>query len=165
MHRSFAFVSLVIAVVSSPEASSANDELALRLLGHLRISDAFESFDEPSGLALDPSGHLLWSVSDDTRMVFAINPNGQLNLERSFEIDNKNLEGIAGLSAGKLVAVEEGSNEILVFGTDSGRTLPSGNSPRWMDTLLSAQTLSRVRATTRAWRGSRSIRQLASFTS
>jgi uncharacterized protein YjiK len=101
---------------------AAGDDLSLRLLGSIAIADASEGFDEPSDLSLDPSGRLLWSVSDDTRRIFALGPEGDLDLGRSVSVDAKELEGIAVLGAGeRMLAVKEDTSEVLTIEAATGR--------------------------------------------
>ena len=45
-------------------------KLQLELLEHHPIRDAASGMNEPSGLALDRQGTSLYTVSDDTRIIF-----------------------------------------------------------------------------------------------
>ena len=67
---------------------------------------------EPSGLALSHDGNSLWTVSDDSALIFRMDIEGRL-LE-CFSIDVAGLEGIALDETGKfLYAVSEDKNEII----------------------------------------------------
>src|SRR5262245_28704404 len=105
-----------------PAGTAASDEVSLRFLRSIEIAVPSEGFDEPSDLSLDPTGQILWSVSDDTPRIFALDPNGKLDLDRSISVDANGLEGIAILpSAKQLLATKEDTNEILKIEIATGR--------------------------------------------
>jgi len=87
---------------------------SLTFLDRFKIEDDDEYVAEPSGLALSQEGNALWTVSDDRTEVFKISFEGNPLGRHSFEIDEKDLEGITvDPTAGALVVVKEKSNEIL----------------------------------------------------
>ena len=59
-------------------------KLQLELLAHYPIRDAASGLNEPSGLALDRQGTSLYTVSDDTKIIFNLDPGGELTLIRHF---------------------------------------------------------------------------------
>lgn len=118
--RRLAFGFIVLAWL--PSGAAANDEFSLTLLRSIKIADPSMRFDEPSDLSLDPTSQILWSVSDDTNRIFALGPSGKLDKRRSFDLDANDLEGIAVLGAGELIATKEDTNEILRLKTPSKTT-------------------------------------------
>ena len=53
-------------------------KLQLELLEHHPIRDAASGLNEPSGLALDRQGTSLYTVSDDTRIIFNLDLQGRI---------------------------------------------------------------------------------------
>lgn len=87
---------------------------SLTYLNRFKIKDKDAGLKEPSGLSLDHGGDGLWTVSDDTKRVFRLTLDGELKPEQSFEVPEKDLEGIAIDPTGKrLFAVREKTNKIL----------------------------------------------------
>lgn len=87
--------------------------LSLTFLHRVKIKHKSQGLEEPSGVVVSKDGNL-WTVSDDTKRVFALTPHGQLLKEDSFKIDVKDLEGLTLRHEDNvLLAVQEGSNEIL----------------------------------------------------
>ena len=70
-------------------------KLQLELLEHHPIRDAASGLNEPSGLALDRQGTSLYTVSDDTKIIFNLDPQGRIIPDSSFHINVKDLEGLA----------------------------------------------------------------------
>ncbi len=97
--------------------AEAFQEIAMISLTYLKryeIEDREAGLIEPSGLALAPDGSGLWTVSDDTKRVFRLNLDGQVEPNASFKLSEKGLEGITVDRKGKfLLAVREESNEIF----------------------------------------------------
>ena len=73
-------------------------KLQLELLEHHPIRDAASGLNEPSGLALDRQGTSLYTVSDDTRIIFNLDLQGRIIPDSSFLINVKDLEGACGYS-------------------------------------------------------------------
>lgn len=87
--------------------------LSLTYLYRANIKHKAQGLEEPSGVVVSKDG-TLWTVSDDTKRIFALTPSGKLRKEYSFKIDVKDLEGLAfRYKDNVLLAVQEGSNEIL----------------------------------------------------
>lgn len=105
---SMGFLAGFLQVAESQELS-----LNLTFLDRVKIKHKAEGLEEPSGIVVSSDG-TLWTVSDDTKRVFALDPSGELLREESFKIDAKDLEGLALRHEDNvLLAVQEGSNEIL----------------------------------------------------
>ena len=91
-------------------------KLQLELLEHHPIRDAASGLNEPSGLALDRQGTSLYTVSDDTRIIFNLDLQGRIIPNSSFLINVKDLEGLAVTADDKtILAVQEESNSIIQF--------------------------------------------------
>ena len=121
MKRSILLAALVVSAVS--HAGHGNEPLRLKLLGSVPVFDESVDFDEPSGLAREPETRFLWSVSDDTKRLFRLDPQGKVTPGQSPRIDVKDLEGITFLPDGNLATVREKSNEILIVDRGSGEIL------------------------------------------
>ena len=121
MKRSIILAALIVSAVSQP--GHADEPLRLKLLGSVPIFDESAGFDEPSGLATEPGTRFLWSVSDDTKRLFKLDPEGSVKPEQSPKVAVKDLEGIAFLPDGNLATVREKSNEILIVDSGSGEIL------------------------------------------
>ena len=88
----------------------------LELLEHHPIRDAASGLNEPSGLALDRQGTSLYTVSDDTKIIFNLDLQGRIIPDSSFLINIKDLEGVAVTADDKMIlAVQEESNSIIQF--------------------------------------------------
>ena len=114
------------ALGGSGDAVSGTEEshFSLTYLDRIKIADDDAGLNEPSGLALAPNGEALWTVSDDTKKVFALTTDGEIIKDMSFKIDEKGLEGIAvGPSGDTLLAVREEGGEILKIGIEEERIL------------------------------------------
>ena len=91
-------------------------KLQLELLEHHPIKDAASGLNEPSGLALDRQGTSLYTVSDDTKIIFNLDLQGRIISDSSFLINVKDLEGLAVTADDKMIlAVQEESNSIIQF--------------------------------------------------
>ena len=91
-------------------------KLQLELLEHHPIRDAASGLNEPSGLALDRQGTSLYTVSDDTKIIFNLDLQGRIIPDSSCLINIKDLEGVAVTADGKMIlAVQEESNSIIQF--------------------------------------------------
>ena len=58
--------------------------LQLELLEHIPIRDVSSGLNEPSGLALNRSGSKLYTVSDDTKIIFNLDLQGKIMPIRHF---------------------------------------------------------------------------------
>jgi len=66
---------------------------------------------EPSGLAINSSGDILYTVSDETNKVYKITSTGQLLQTLNFV--GNDLEGVCNYTPGKLLLVEERTKNII----------------------------------------------------
>lgn len=99
-------------------------ELQLELLEHHSIKDAASGLNEPSGLALSRQGSSLYTVSDDTKIIFNLDLQGKIIPQSSFLIDVKDLEGLAVTADDKtILAVQEDSNSIIQFNIDNKKEI------------------------------------------
>ena len=88
----------------------------LELLEHHSIRDVASGLNEPSGLALNSSGSKLYTVSDDTKIIFNLDLQGKIIANPSFLVELKDLEGLAITSDdNKIIAVHESSNSVVHF--------------------------------------------------
>ena len=71
---------------------------------------------EPSGLALSVDGKSLWTVSDQTSMVYLISLKGKI--EKSFAVDAEDLEGVAVISDTSIVVVAERTREVIFLNNE-----------------------------------------------
>ncbi|MEO0424847.1 MAG: SdiA-regulated domain-containing protein [Pseudomonadota bacterium] len=86
----------------------------LTLLRRFAIKDKSLGLTEPSGLALASGGDGLWTVSDDTKRILRLDPEGKLLRDHSFEVPVSGLEAITtGADGSTLYAVCEDTNEVL----------------------------------------------------
>ncbi len=93
---------------------------SLTYLTHFKIRNRTLGLTEPSGLALDPAGDGLWTVSDDTNRVFRLGLEGKLERSRSFEVPANGLEGITTHPDGRsLYVVREDTNELLCIDVET----------------------------------------------
>ena len=92
----------------------------LTYLSCVDIKNEAEGLIEPSGLALSHKKKSLWTVSDDTRKIFKLGLDGNIKRQKSFDIPENGLEGIALSPTGEfLVTVKEDNNEIIEIRVDS----------------------------------------------
>ena len=90
--------------------------LQLELLEHFPIKDFASGLNEPSVLSLNRSESKLYTVSDDTKVIFNLNLQGKIIANSSFLIKFKDLEGLAVTSDDKeIIAVHESSNTVVHF--------------------------------------------------
>ena len=83
---------------------------------------------EPSGLAFDPDGKHLWTVSDQTGSVYRLTTGG--SLVETLDIGGQDLEGITvDPTDGTLFVVEEGMGQVIHVDREGkilGRLTPAG---------------------------------------
>ena len=91
-------------------------ELQLELLEHHPIKDTASGLNQPSGLTVNRQGSSLYTVSDDTKIIFNLDLEGRIIPDSSFLVDVKDLEGLAVTADDKtILAVQEQSNSIIHF--------------------------------------------------
>lgn len=73
---------------------------------------------EPSGLAINSSGTILYTVSDNTAQVYKLSTTG--NVLQTFSYKGNDLEGVSTFTENKLLLAEERTKEIVVFDMITG---------------------------------------------
>jgi uncharacterized protein YjiK len=102
--------------------STYHDELSFSLtyLDHFKIENKAAGLNEPSGLALSHEKNALWTISDDTKKLFKLSLDGELEKDASFKIPDKGLEGIVLDPTGEfLLTVKEDDNELIKIKVDT----------------------------------------------
>jgi uncharacterized protein YjiK len=116
MIRSIYISLLVLALVISVAKSVSyfGDDLNLTYLERFEIANEAAGLSKPSGIVLSRERNALWTISDNSEKVFKLDLNGELEENKSFEIAEKGLEGIALDPTGEfLFMVKEDENEII----------------------------------------------------
>ena len=91
-------------------------QLQLELLEHYPIKDTISGLNEPSGLTLDHRGSSLYTVSDDSKLIFNLDLQGRVISDSTFLIEVSDLEGIALTADNKsMLVVQEQTNSIIRF--------------------------------------------------
>ena len=91
-------------------------QLHFELLEHYPIKDAISGLNEPSGLTLDHRGSSLYTVSDDSKLIFNLDLQGRIISDSTFLIEVSDLEGIALTADNKsMLVVQEQTNSIIRF--------------------------------------------------
>lgn len=73
---------------------------------------------EPSGLAVNSSGTVLYTVSDNTAQVYKLSTTG--NVLQTFSYKGDDLEGVSTFNENKLLLAEERTKEIVVLDMVTG---------------------------------------------
>lgn len=74
---------------------------------------------EPSGLAINDAGDVLYTVSDKTSKIYKMSTKGELI--ETIDCEGNNLEGVSSFTSNKLLLAEEGSKKIIVFDIETGQ--------------------------------------------
>ena len=91
-----------------------NQRLQLIYRDRFKIKEKSAGLLEPSGLVMAHNEPALWTISDDTKKIFKLSLEGDLQKGESFALPDKGLEGITIDPTGSyLFTVKEESNEIL----------------------------------------------------
>ena len=97
-----------------PSITLRPQSFSLTYLESFNIKNKSEGLSEPSGLAISHDRNELWTISDDTKRIFKLSLNGDLQKKKSIRIPDKGLEGIVLDPTGQfLLAVKEENNEII----------------------------------------------------
>lgn len=76
---------------------------------------------EPSGLAINNEGTLLYTVSDNTNKIYKLSTTG--NLIQTFNYKGNDLEGVSMFTANKLLLAEERTKEIVEYNMSTGTSV------------------------------------------
>ena len=91
-------------------------QLQLELLEHYPIKDAVSGLNEPSGLTLDHRGTSLYTVSDDSKLIFNLDLQGRIISDSTFLIEASDLEGVTFAADNKsMLVAQEQTNLIIRF--------------------------------------------------
>ncbi|WP_191964863.1 SdiA-regulated domain-containing protein [Synechococcus sp. RSCCF101] len=105
-------------------AASAVPWFSLTYLDRHKLRGEGDALREPSGLALCPDGSALWTVSDDSRHLVLIDPEGQPIPGRSFRTGEEGLEALALDPAGRILhAVQEDTTTLLSLDLEDQRVV------------------------------------------
>ncbi len=74
---------------------------------------------EPSGLAVDSSGNILYVVSDNSAQVYKLSTTG--NVLQTYGYEGNDLEGVSTFTENKLLLTEERTKELVVFDIITGQ--------------------------------------------
>jgi len=74
---------------------------------------------EPSGLAINHSGNVLYTVSDKTSKIYKLSMIG--GVMETIDCEGNNLEGVSTFTSNKLLLAEEGAKTIIVFDMETGK--------------------------------------------
>jgi len=112
-HLVIAFLGIIIIASCSDQNENAPIEDALVLKASYKINVL-----EPSGLAINDSGTVLYTVSDNTSKVYTMTIAGEII--KTFNYEGDDLEGVSIYSGSKLLLAEERTKEIVVFDMGTG---------------------------------------------
>ncbi|MCB0486086.1 MAG: SdiA-regulated domain-containing protein [Flavobacteriaceae bacterium] len=76
---------------------------------------------EPSGLAVNSSGNILYTVSDNTNKIYKLTTTG--SIIQSYSYVGNDLEGVSLYTDNKLLVAEERTKEIVVFDMTTNQTV------------------------------------------
>ncbi|MEN8120608.1 MAG: SdiA-regulated domain-containing protein [Bacteroidota bacterium] len=110
------FFFLVIILFTSCSDDTKNDivpEDSLELLATHNISVL-----EPSGLAIDKTGTVLYSVSDNTGNIYKLSTEGVLL--KTYHYGGDDLEGVTNFTGSKLLLAEERTRQIVEYDISTG---------------------------------------------
>lgn len=74
---------------------------------------------EPSGLAVNDAGNVLYTVSDKHSKIYKLSTKG--DVIETIDCEGTNLEGVSNFTSGKLLLAEEGSKKLIVFDIETGQ--------------------------------------------
>ncbi|MDH3666025.1 MAG: SdiA-regulated domain-containing protein [Paracoccaceae bacterium] len=85
---------------------------SLRFIDRTKVYNRDAGLTEASGVTLSAAGDRLWVVSDDTKKVFGLSLDG--DIDTSFDLNSSDLEGIA-VGEGVFVTVAENGNLVQLI--------------------------------------------------
>ncbi len=100
-------------------ASCSDNKTAAQKSNTLELKTSYKiKVPEPSGLAINASGTVLYVVSDKNSKVYSMSTTGEII--EIFNYKGDDLEGVSAYSGNKLLLAEERTKEIVVFDTETG---------------------------------------------
>ena len=96
------------------ETVPVNDALELKISYKINVL-------EPSGLAVNSEGNVLYTVSDHNAQVYKLSTTG--DMIQTFGYVGNDLEGVSAFPGNKLLLAEERTKEIVVFDITNGTSL------------------------------------------
>ena len=108
------YLSIVILSLIYVLSSCSKNQDIKQIDDELELITSFRiDVSEPSGLAINNSGTILYTVSDNTNKVYKLSTTG--NSLQTFNYIGNDLEGVAVFTGNKLLLAEERTKEIVVF--------------------------------------------------
>jgi len=99
--------------------SCSDNDSSEELKDDLELLSTFDiAIAEPSGLTINSSGTILYTVSDNTAQVYRLTTEG--NVIQTFSYKGNDLEGVSIYTGNKLLLAEERTKEIVEFDMSIG---------------------------------------------
>jgi uncharacterized protein YjiK len=106
--KSILIIGLLFVIAACNDSSEYETKEDLELLSSFGVNVA-----EPSGLAINDTGTILYTVSDNTNKIYKISTTG--NVLQTFNYVGNDLEGVSTYTKNKLLVAEERTKEIVSF--------------------------------------------------
>lgn len=102
--------------------SSCNKNESIESAGTLELIASYKvDVIEPSGLGINNTGTVLYTVSDNTNKIYKLTTTG--SIIQSFSYVGNDLEGVSAYTSNKLLVAEERTKEIVVFDMTSNQSV------------------------------------------
>lgn len=112
--RSIMLLGIILSISCNADDRDSNAPTnTLELLASYNID-----VQEPSGLTIDVTGTVLYTVSDNTGAIYKLSTQG--NLLEVFELNGDDLEGVSTFTENKLLLAEEESRQIVEYKMNTG---------------------------------------------
>jgi len=99
--------------------SCSNQNEPISKVESLELLDSYQiNVLEPSGLAINSDGTLLYTVSDNTNKIYKLSTIG--NVLQTFNYVGNDLEGVSTFTNSKLLVVEERTKEVVEYDMGTG---------------------------------------------
>ncbi len=109
---------LILIITAALWSSCSDNESEISVDG-LELEVVFDvDVKEPSGLAVNSSGTILYTVSDNTAQVYRLTTKG--SVIQTFSYKGNDLEGVSVFKENKLLLAEERTKEIVEFDLSNG---------------------------------------------
>ncbi|NOQ92657.1 MAG: hypothetical protein GQ552_08075 [Flavobacteriaceae bacterium] len=110
----FSLLLTAIFLISCSDSDSSEE-----LKDDLELLSTFDiAIAEPSGLTINSSGTVLYTVSDNTAQVYRLTTEG--NVIQTFSYKGNDLEGVSIYTGNKLLLAEERTKEVVEFDMSTG---------------------------------------------